>query len=168
MIRRQRPHQARRLALLVALAGWVLATGAAQAADREVVVLPATGIVGPSSTTREQVDVARLEEVEERLLNRALELHPRADGAINRLCDDSTALAAAMEHSRRAPLLLRSTATLNRMEEMMLEAVVRTHPNRDRALDRLLADVADDVPPAAWLPAALGEHFVDNDFDGMA
>jgi membrane-bound serine protease (ClpP class) len=45
MIRRRRPLQTRRLALLVGLAGWVLVAGAARAADREVVVLPATGIV---------------------------------------------------------------------------------------------------------------------------
>jgi membrane-bound serine protease (ClpP class) len=45
MIRRRRPNRNRRLALLVALVGWVLAAGAAQAADREVVVLPATGVV---------------------------------------------------------------------------------------------------------------------------
>src|SRR5688572_11930958 len=45
MTHRRRPLLIRRLALLVGLAGWVLTAGAARAADREVVVLPATGIV---------------------------------------------------------------------------------------------------------------------------
>jgi membrane-bound serine protease (ClpP class) len=45
MIRRRRPHRTRGPALLLALAGWVLAAGAARASDHEVVVLPATGVV---------------------------------------------------------------------------------------------------------------------------
>jgi membrane-bound serine protease (ClpP class) len=45
MTRRRRPLQIRRLVLLVALACWTLAAGTARAADREVVVLPATGVV---------------------------------------------------------------------------------------------------------------------------
>jgi membrane-bound serine protease (ClpP class) len=45
MIRRQRPHQLRRVALLATLVGWILAAGAARAADHDVVVMPATGVV---------------------------------------------------------------------------------------------------------------------------
>jgi len=117
----------------------------------------------------ESVSAAKLEEVEERLLAAAIEKHPRSAAAIDRLNEDAQALTAAVDESRRTPLLLRSTANLNRMEELMLEAVVRTHANRDRALDRLLDDIADDATmPTDWIPAPLGEHFVDNDYDGMA
>jgi membrane-bound serine protease (ClpP class) len=45
MTRRPRSHPTRGPALLLALAGWLLAASAAQAADHEVVVLPATGVV---------------------------------------------------------------------------------------------------------------------------
>jgi hypothetical protein len=113
---------------------------------------------------------AKLEEVEDRLAASLVENHPRRDAALDRVADDATALSAAMDEYRRSPLLLRSTANLNQIEDLMLDAIVRTHPHRDRGLDRLLDDIAGDGPalPTDWTPAALGEHFVDNDYDGMA
>jgi hypothetical protein len=96
-----------------------------------------------------------------------------------------------VQRSRRRPLLLRSTANLNRVEDLLLEAVVRTHPNRERALDRLLDEVcrasctaAVEVAPAIPHVAADGadaadddgeerarvefDRTIDNDFDGLS
>ena len=115
----------------------------------------------------QRTDAARIETIEEQLLAAALDHHPRRERALDQLADDVAALSAEMERTRRGPLLLRSTASLNRMEEMLLEAVVRTHPNRGRALDRLLDDIAGDgiIEPVPM--AVIDPDFVDNDFDGM-
>ena len=43
---------------------------------------------------------------------------------------------------------------------MMLEAVVRTHPNREHALDCLAGDL--------FLPDDSAPELIDNDFDGMS
>jgi hypothetical protein len=60
--------------------------------------------------------------------------------------DDLAILATELRSSRQRPLLLRSTSNLNRIEELLLEAIVRAHPNREAALDRLMDDItADDA-----------------------
>ena len=50
-----------------------------------------------------------------------------------------------------------------------LEAIVRSHPNRENALDRLLADVSEDDATAIAAERARAEYdmSIDNDFDGM-
>jgi hypothetical protein len=74
-----------------------------------------------------------------------------------------------LKRSRRRPLLLRSTTNLNRIEDLLLEAVVRTHPNREVAFDRLLDHVtADDIDADESRRRAEFDMTVDNDFDGMA
>ena len=78
-------------------------------------------------------------------------------------------LSAELRRSRRRPLLLRSTTNLNRVEDLLLEAIVRTHPNREDALDRLLADVSDDEAAVTETrERAAFDMSIDNDFDGMA
>jgi hypothetical protein len=115
----------------------------------------------------QRIEPARIETIEEQLLAAAVDHHPRRERALDHLADDVAALSAEMERTRRGPLLLRSTASLNRMEELLLEAVVRTHPNRGRALDRLLDDVAGDGAIEPVPMAVIDPDFVDNDFDGM-
>src|SRR5206468_10320627 len=111
---------------------------------------------------------SKLQAIEDELLDKALERHPRSEAALDAALDDMAALSAELQRSRRRPLLLRSTTNLNRIEDLLLEAVIRTHPNRERALDRLLGDVieADDDPADDHHcdPAEL-EARLDNDFD---
>ena len=121
-----------------------------------------------SAVASARIDPARIEQVEEQLLAAAIDHHPRRDGALDQLADDVSSLSAEVERSRRSPLLLRSTASLNRMEDLLLEAVVRTHPNRERAMDRLLDDVAGDDLSEPVPPALIDPTFVDQDFDGMS
>ena len=114
----------------------------------------------------EKIAPAKLEEVEERLLADVLERHANAEAALDGALDDMTVLSAELSRSRRRPLLLRSTTNLNRVEDLLLEAILRTHPNAEHALDRLLDDVnADDAPVEAVAAHAAN---VDNDFDGMS
>jgi hypothetical protein len=115
-----------------------------------------------------------MQAIEDQLLDETLDHHPNATAALDTALDDMAALSLELQHSRRRPLLLRSTANLNRIEDLLLEAIVRTHPHRERALDRLLADVAG-ADEDRERPVELIHHeqvafdgFVDNDFDGCA
>jgi hypothetical protein len=87
-------------------------------------------------------DASRMQAVEDQLVEEALDHHPRAAAALDSALDDMAALSAELQHSRRRPLLLRSATSLNRVEDLLLEAIIRTHPHRERALDRLLGDLA--------------------------
>jgi hypothetical protein len=117
--------------------------------------------------TAKRVDGSKLQDVEDRLVEQALDLHPRAEAALEAALDDMTALSAELQRSRRRPLLLRSTTNLNRIEDLLLEAIVRTHPNRERALDRLMGDlVSAEVEPLVVEQAEFDMSF-DNDFDGL-
>ena len=115
----------------------------------------------------ERTNVVKLENVEEELLAAALEEYAKDGQALDRALDDMAALSAELHRSRRRPLLLRSTTSLNRMEDLLLGAVLRTHPNRERALDRLLNEVVpvDDVDEES--ARAEFDMRVDNDFDGL-
>jgi hypothetical protein len=122
------------------------------------------------------VDPSKLQAVEDRLLDEAVDHHPHAEAALDHALDDMASLSAQVQHSRRRPLLLRSTTSLNRIEDLLLEAIVRTHPNRERALDRLMGDVA--VSSNETVAVAVAERgdpdaaefdtAIDNDFDGWA
>lgn len=129
-----------------------------------------------------RIKASKLEAVEERLLADAMENHPISDEALDAaLADmaDMAALSAELRDSRNRPLLLRSTTSLDRIEDLLLEAVVRAHPNRERALDRLLDEVspfdASAAPSAAAAAAAAEERAraefdmtIDADFDGLS
>jgi hypothetical protein len=129
-------------------------------ADRST-VRPASS----SPATSPRINPAKLEEVENRLLAEAIEHHAQVEAALDGALDDMAVLSAELRRSRRRPLLLRSTTNLNRVEDLLLEAIVRAHPNRENALDRLLADVSDD--PTTDHAREEFDMGVDNDFDGM-
>jgi len=120
----------------------------------------------PAPTESESIKPAKLEEVENRLLAEELEHHAQVEAALDGALDDMAVLSAELRRSRRRPLLLRSATNLNRVEDLLLEAIVRAHPNRENAIDRLLADVSDD--PAGEVARAEFEMGIDNDFDGMS
>jgi hypothetical protein len=121
----------------------------------------------PAADHLERPVAAKMENVEEQLLAAALEQYAADGEALDRALDDMAALSAELHRTRRRPLLLRSTTNLNRIEDLLLGAVLRTHPNREQALDRLLADVivADDADEER--ARAEFDMGVDNDFDGM-
>ena len=115
------------------------------------------------------VNPAKLQEVEDRLLADAIEQHAHVEAALDGALDEMNGLSDELRHSRCGPLLLRSTTNLNRVEDLLLEAILSAHPNREDALDRLLADVSDDEIAAARDRArAEFDMAIDNDFDGMA
>jgi hypothetical protein len=138
-----------------------------RAKDREQAFDHFTAPARPVSPAR--MKASTLQEAEDQLLSAVIDHHPRAESALDAALDDLTALRSELHESRRQPLLLRSTRKLNRIEDLLLEAIVRTHPNRERALDSMLADLV-----GAESPAADSEHRervafdcdIDNDFDG--
>ena len=122
----------------------------------------------PVAVTARRVAASKLQEVEDRLLEQAIDHHPRAEAALDSAIDDMAALSAELQRSRRRPLLLRSTTNLNRIEDLLLEAIVRTHPNRERALDRLMDDVVcGDIEPHIVHAQTEFDMSFDNDFDGL-
>ena len=133
---------------------------------RSIVNRTAARPTGPAAPPR--IKPAKLEEVENRLLAEAIEHHAQVEAALDGALDDMAVLSAELRRSRRRPLLLRSATNLNRVEDLLLEAIVRSHPNREDALDRLLADVSEEegavASERAWAEFDMG---VDNDFDGM-
>jgi len=126
------------------------------------------------AVTRPKISASKLQEIEERLLDEALDHHPHREAALDAALDDMAALSAELRQSRRRPLLLRSTSNLNRIEDMLLEAIVRTHPHRERALDRILGDMCcahDGLAASVSADQRAQIDFdmsIDNDFDGMA
>jgi len=124
----------------------------------------------PVVVTAKRVQASNLEKAEDRLLEQAIDQHPRAEAALDGAIDDMAALSAELARSRRRPLLLRSKTNLNRIEDLLLEAIVRTHPNRERALDRLMDDVVcggGEIEPQVVHPEADFDMSFDNDFDGL-
>ena len=100
---------------------------------------------------------ARMQEVEDRLLARVIETHPHRDEALDRLMYDLLGVDA---DSGGRTLMVRpcvsSVARLRRVEALLVAATVDNHPNRERALDRLI----DDLFPS-------DDQTWDNDWDGM-
>ena len=126
------------------------------------------GLATAAAAAPAPISAAKLQEVEDRLLADAIAQHAQCDAALDGALDDIAVLSAELRRSRRRPLLLRSATNLNRVEDLLLEAVVRSHPNRENALDRLLADVsADDRAAAEEDERARFDMQIDNDFDGM-
>ena len=133
--------------------------------NRAVLRTPAQQPAAAAAAAR--IKPARLEEVENRLLAEAIEHHAQVEAALDGALDDMAVLSAELRRSRRRPLLLRSATNLNRVEDLLLEAIVRAHPNRENALDRLLADVSE-ADGAADHAHTEFDMAIDNDFDGMA
>jgi hypothetical protein len=110
---------------------------------------------------------AKLQEVEERLLSEAMERHPGRERAVTHLLND---LEKPAGMSRSAARLTQPSdaAHIERIEDLLLEAIMRTHPNHGSALDRLLGDVVGDAAiDDADAEHAEAEMEFDNDFDGL-
>lgn len=125
---------------------------------------------GARPAARPRPRAAVLAEVEERLLAAAISHHADSASALDRMLDDLD----LMEQSRRGARRELPAGNPNqheRMEDLLLEAVVRTHPNRDAALSRLLGDVCGDAAlddcDDEELERARFDMSIDNDFDGL-
>lgn len=109
---------------------------------------------------------ATMEAIEDQLFAAAVERHAQDDAAMDRILDDMESLSDRVRHSRRRPLLLRSAASLQRVEDLLLDAVLQTHPNAERALDRLMEEVSPESSSVEERARAEFDMHVDNDFDG--
>jgi hypothetical protein len=110
---------------------------------------------------------ARLQEVEERLLVQAMERHPGRERAITHLLKDIEK-PAGMTGAISRLTQPTNTTQIERIEDLLLEAIVRTHPNGGNALDRLLGDVVGDAAiDDTEDEHALADMQFDNDFDGL-
>ena len=108
---------------------------------------------------------ARLQEVEEQLVSNAMERHPGRERAVTHLLKDIEK-PAGMTGSPARGTPPSDVSQLDRIEDLLLEAIIRTHPNQVGALDRLLGDVVGD---AAIDDSDAPVHvLIDNDFDGMS
>ena len=124
----------------------------------------------------------KLAQIEDAFLETLLDAHPRRTTALDRLLNDieDAGPEAASERVGAAlpvPDADAAAASSRRIESALLGAVIRRHPRRDAALDRLLSDL--DLAPAA--PEAAHGAWVDederrraefdigfdNDFDGL-
>lgn len=117
--------------------------------------------------THRAVKASKLEAIEETLLAEAFAHHSHREAALDAALDDMATLSAEVSRSRRRPLLLRSTAKLGQVEDLLLEAIIRAHPNGERALDRLMADVSTHDGDEADADAD-AEPMIDTDFDGLS
>jgi hypothetical protein len=108
-----------------------------------------------------------MDAIEEQLFAAAVERYAHDEQAMDRMLDDMESLSDQVRQSRSRPLLLRSAASLQRTEDLLLDAVLQTHPNAERALDRLMEEVAPDSNSVEEHARAQFDMHVDNDFDGM-
>ena len=128
--------------------------------------------VSPPVKPRKPHDrAAKLAEVEERLLADAIAAHPSCERAVSHLLSDLEKPGRASTGANARLTQVPHHAQVERIEDLLLEAIVRTHPNRGRAIDRLLGDVVgdaamDDADALADHHAAAEMSF-DNDFDGL-
>jgi hypothetical protein len=111
-----------------------------------------------------------LKRIEDALLDALLDHHVNRDNALDRLLDDMNALekkSAAEPKSRSSRSAAEKSFEVGkaaRIEELLVAAVLDNHPNRNQALDRILADIniVDDEEIARF------DMQVDSDFDGLA
>ena len=110
----------------------------------------------------------KLRQIEDALLDMLLDVHPRRESALDRLLND----LASTGPERSGVVLPQTLPTPNadvaarfarRVESALLAAVVQHHPRRDRALDRLLADVEGCGVHAAAPYAAHGAWVEDGE-----
>jgi len=123
----------------------------------------------PRPHRRARINIERMQEVEERLLAAAIEAHPHEPIALDHLLDAVERSALLGESMPTRVMPAGDAARSQRMEDLLLEAIVRTHASGDVAIDRLLGDVCGD--------AVIGDEDdaqdvsalrIDNDFDGMS
>lgn len=124
----------------------------------------------------------KLRQIEDAFLDTLLDAHPRQKTALDRLLDDLAAAPAAQTSVVVADAVPEpdqevAAASARRIESSLVAAVIEHHPRRDRALDRLLNDLAVAAPAAAhgaWVDEDGEEHrrasydaSFDTDFDGL-
>lgn len=140
---------------------------------KEYVAKPVRRTIFRSNRThrRDRITIERMQEVEERLLAAAMEHHPNQPMVLDHLLDEVERAALLGEIPPRV-MPAGDVARAQRMEDLLLEAIVRSHPNGDVAIDRLFGDVCGD--------AVIGDEGdddheldvasmrIDNDFDGMS
>ena len=113
---------------------------------------------------------ARLQEVEEQLVSNAMERHPGRDRAVTHLLKDIEKPAGMTGSVARVTPPYDPSQT-ERIEDLLLEAIIRTHPNRGAAIVRLLGDVVGDAAideTEAHATCEESDLTFDNDFDGMS
>jgi hypothetical protein len=124
---------------------------------------------GAPKPRRENATPAKLQEVEDRLIAGALAAHPGRERGVSHLLSDLEkpgAIAASVARLTQLP----HAAQIDRIEDLLLEAIIHTHPNRGRAIDRLLGDVVGDAAiddSDAFAQQAAADMDFDNDFDGL-
>ena len=129
----------------------------------------AAAVPAPTKKLSRRLSAAALESAEDALFEALLDNHPNRDRALDRLLDDVAATPAA----RREPALrLVPQFTPERLvliEELLVGAVLDSHPRRDEALDRLLDDLAGHRLHRAdeERERAAYDMTCDNDFDGL-
>jgi hypothetical protein len=124
----------------------------------------------------------KLAQIEDAFLDMLLDAHPRRATALDRLLDDLAAAdPAEAPAAARAALPVAdadvAAASSRRIESALLGAVIRRHPRRDAALDRLMCDLelaptAPEAAHGAWADEedrrrAEFDVACDNDFDGL-
>ena len=114
-----------------------------------------------------------LKRIEDALLDSLLDTHANRDNALDRLLDDM----ARVESTERTATERTSTAgvrpfcdealgesKVQRIEDLLVAAVMDNHPNRGRALDRIF----DDLEAQEQHARANYDAGVDTDFDGLS
>ena len=124
----------------------------------------------------------KLAQIEDAFLETLLDAHPRRTTALDRLLNDiedagPEAAAERVGAALPVPDADAAAASSRRIETALLGAVIRRHPRRDDALDRLLCDLdlaptAPEAAHGAWVDEderrrAEFDVGFDNDFDGL-
>jgi hypothetical protein len=125
--------------------------------------------VGRKPVLRDNPTPAKMQEVEDRLLASAIAQHPGRERAFTHLLS-AVERDAVVGATSRSSMLTASPAHTQTMEDLLFEAIVRTHRNCEDGLNRLLGDVVGDaaIDDTEESDAALSEMRVDNDFDGLS
>jgi hypothetical protein len=115
------------------------------------------------------LSAAELQRLEDTLFDTLLDNHPNCDRGLDRLLDDLTLAddrgqLPARPATRLTPEF--NPAALLRIEEMLVGAVLDSHPRRDAALDRILDDLCAAEDREEQERAAFDAAY-DNDFDGL-
>lgn len=113
------------------------------------------------------VSAATLQRLEDALRGSLLDLHPNRQRAMDRLLRDLEGTGKDERppaHARRAVSAAACTPErLRRIEDMLVGAVIDSHPKRNTSLDRLLADLgggsATEQPAADHYDATLDKNF---------
>ena len=117
-----------------------------------------------------ELSAAKLEQMEDALIESLLDVHPNHDRAINRLLHDvdraerdgrgGVCLPVSVSAPENAP------GRLLRIEELLVAVVIGRHPKQPQSLDRLLRHL-DERDQKEEQAAGTDRAGWDNDFDGL-